>query len=180
MILILRSNIFLGYDAYLRLKNILQTDLNNPTQSIKMNTIQFKKLHPEAIIPTRGTDLAVGFDLYALEDTVIEYGAGNKIVKTGIAVQMVEGTYGRIAMRSGLAVRQHLGVSAGVIDLDYVDPIGVVTFCCKERHSYEIKKGERFAQLIIEQANYYVGEEVEEFTRSFGQAHEGYGSTGKT
>jgi dUTPase len=54
-----------------------------------------------------------------------------------------------------------------------------MTFCCKDGHSYTIAKGERFAQLIIEQANYYVGEEVEEFTRSFGQAHEGYGSTGK-
>jgi len=93
--------------------------------------ILFKKLHPDAIIPTRGTSASAGFDLYALEDTLIVGGAGNVLVPTGIAVELANGTYGRIAMRSGLAVKQHLGVSAGVIDIDYTGPIGVVVFSNK-------------------------------------------------
>ena len=95
------------------------------------NQIQFKKLHIDAIIPSRGTPMSAGFDLYALEDTVIVGGGGNVLVPTGIAVQLPQETYGRIAMRSGLAVKQHLGVSAGVIDIDYTGGIGVVVFCSK-------------------------------------------------
>lgn len=73
--------------------------------------ILFMKLHTNDTIPTRGTRASAGFDLYALEDTTIVGGAGNILVHTGIAVKLPPGTYGRIAMRSGLALRQHLGVS---------------------------------------------------------------------
>lgn len=93
--------------------------------------IQFKKLHDDAIIPTKGTSHAAGYDLYALEETVIIGGAGNVLVPTGIAVQLPEGTYGRIAMRSGHAVKQHLNVSAGVIDQDYTGGLGVVVHCTR-------------------------------------------------
>ena len=93
--------------------------------------IQFQKLHEDAIIPTRGTPYSAGFDLYALKDTIVVGGGGNVIVPTGIAIQLPPGTYGRIAMRSGLAVKQHLSVSAGVIDIDYTGEVGVVVFCTK-------------------------------------------------
>ena len=93
--------------------------------------IQFQKLHEDAIIPTRGTQHSAGFDLYALEDTMIVGGGGNVIVPTGIAIQLPSGTYGRIAMRSGLAVKQHLSVTAGVIDIDYTGGVGVVVYCTK-------------------------------------------------
>jgi len=88
--------------------------------------VLFAKLHPDAIIPTRGTPVSAGFDLYALEDKLIVGGHGNILVPTGIAVKLPPNTYGRIAMRSGLALKQHLTVSAGVIDRDYVGPIGVL------------------------------------------------------
>lgn len=211
------------------------------------NTIvQFKKLHPDAIIPTRATDGSVGWDLYALEDSLIVGGAGNVLVPTGIAVQLPFKHYGRVAMRSGLAVKQHLSVSAGVIDLDYSGPLGVVVFSSKvfdvknakrysgsfDRlnkkgqmqdpqpvginvepisqplvghlgqlsteqvvspyetktedayvavcpHAYCIRKGERFAQLIIEKASYAPAVEVAEFSRECGTYHGGFGSTGK-
>lgn len=141
-------------------------------------TIKFKKVHPDATIPTRGTKYSAGFDLYALEDTMIRGGHGNVIVKTGIAIQLPAGTYGRIAMRSGLSVREHLAVSAGTIDIDYVDGIGVVTFSTKNDHTYCIKKGERFAQLIPEMVSYADSEPVEEFTNRNDEIHQGWGSTG--
>jgi dUTP pyrophosphatase len=147
--------------------------------------IQFKKLHPEAVIPTRATSYSAGFDLVCLEDTHINPMYGCVLVKTGIAVQLPPGHYGRIAMRSGLAVREHLAVSAGVVDIDYTGPIGVVVFCTKmfsEKHhahsGYTIKKGERFAQLLVESICYESGVEVSEFSRDYGK-HDGFGSTGK-
>ena len=142
-----------------------------------MLIMQFKKLHPAAIIPTRGTEHAAGFDLYALEETPIKGGEGNVLVPTGIAVQMPPGTYGRIAMRSGLAVREHLAVSAGVIDIDYTGPIGVVVFSTKIGGEFLIKRGERFAQLVPEMICCGAGREVEQFEVTYGK-HEGFGSTG--
>lgn len=161
-------------------------------------TVQFKKLHPDAIIPTRGTSHSAGFDLYALKDMIITGGCGNVIIPTGIAVQLPEGTYGRIAMRSGLAVKQHLSVSAGVIDVDYTGEIGVVVYCTKTHndcavegafgtfqpstsplaHHCCIRKGERVAQLILEVISYAKAEEVTEFRRNY-ENHSGFGSTGK-
>jgi dUTP pyrophosphatase len=148
-------------------------------------TIQFKKLADNAIIPTRGTTNSAGFDLYALEQTYIFGGAGNAIVPTGIAVQLPEGTYGRIAMRSGLAIKKHLSVSAGVIDIDYTGGIGVVTFCTKlsfdsdnvDKYFVKIEKGEKFAQLIPEKISYAQSQVVDNFQRSY-LNHAGYGSTG--
>jgi dUTP pyrophosphatase len=156
-------------------------------------TIQFKKLHPDAIVPTRGTPHSAGFDLYALEDTLIVGGAGNVLVPTGIAVQLPPDTYGRIAMRSGLAIKEHLNISGGVIDKDYAGPLGVIV-CSNEifdvirtaktelrqlstAHAYVIKKGERFAQLIPEKISYDPAKEVTEFDQKYDE-HKGYGSTG--
>ena len=163
----------------------------------EVETVQFKKLHPDAIIPTRATSHSAGFDLYALKDMIITGGCGNVIIPTGIAVQLPEGTYGRIAMRSGLAVKQHLNVSAGVIDVDYTGEIGVIAYCTKTRVAYtreyasgeshpasrseifecRIGKGERIAQLILEVVSYAKAEEVTEFRRNY-QNHGGFGSTG--
>lgn len=98
---------------------------------VQNNSVLFKKLDSGAVVPTRATKHSAGFDLYALEDTLIVGGAGNVLVRTGIAVELPLGTYGRIAMRSGLAKNQHLTVSAGVIDLDYTGEIGVLVSSTK-------------------------------------------------
>merc|ERR1719215_443635 len=93
-----------------------------------MSTIlQVKKLVPEAQIPKRGSVDAAGFDLYAAKGTVIPKG-GKGIVKTGISLACPPGTYGRVAPRSGLAVKKFIDVGAGVIDADYRGEVGVVLF----------------------------------------------------
>ena len=71
-----------------------------------------------AIMPTRGTDGAAGYDLYALEDTVINCFQFIP-VSTGVSMAIPAGHYGRIAPRSGLAVKHGVMVGAGVIDSDY-------------------------------------------------------------
>lgn len=107
-----------------------------------------KKLCPDSIIPTRGSNGAVGYDLYSNEDCIIE--SDNRwLVPTGISVVLPKGVYGRVAPRSGLSVKHGIQVGAGVIDPDYTGEVKVVLF----NHGnivFDIKKGDRIAQLILE------------------------------
>ena len=113
--------------------------------------MEMNLLDIDAVVPAKGTKEAAGYDLCALKEVTITGGQGNFLVPTGLALKFPHGTYGRLAIRSGLAVKQHLAVSAGVIDADYFpNHIQVVVFCTKNGHSYTIKKRERFAQIILE------------------------------
>ncbi len=130
--------------------------------------MSFRKLHDNAIIPTRATAKSAGYDLYAVDDYLIDGLEGSVLVKTGVAFNCPPGLYGRIAMRSGLAVKQHLTVSAGVVDEDYPGEIGVVVSRTAPGETY-IKAGTPIAQLVFEK--YHTFEEVE--TKRTG----GFGST---
>jgi dUTP pyrophosphatase len=110
--------------------------------------LRFQKLHPDAKLPTRGSPLAAGLDLYTVERVSMAAG-GRAAVRTGLAVAIPEGFYGRIAPRSGLAVRHGLDVLSGVIDGDYRGEI----LCVLINHGdapFEIESGTRVAQLIVE------------------------------
>ena len=136
-----------------------------------------KKLCYDAIVPTRGSDGAVGYDLYSSEDAVVPCQAGRALVGTGISISLPDGVYGRVAPRSGLAVKHCINVGAGVIDPDYTGEIKVVLF----NHGFkdfEIKKGDRIAQLVLERCETPPIEEisiVEDTERGSG----GFGSTGQ-
>lgn len=157
--------------------------------------LYFKKLNEDAIVPTRGSEGAIGYDLYAAEDGFIQF-CGRKLVKTGIAVAIPDGYYGRIAPRSGLALKWGVDVMAGVIDGDYRGEIGVILSIQTPKlpriaedaqpiiasgkqieGMFHWKKGDRIAQLIIERAitpEIEVVEELPETKRGTGA----YGSTG--
>jgi dUTP pyrophosphatase len=135
-----------------------------------------KKLTYDAIVPTRGSDGAVGYDLYSSEDAVVPCQAGRALVGTGITVVLPQGVYGRVAPRSGLAVKHCINVGAGVIDPDYTGEIKVVLFNHGDK-DFEIKKGDRIAQLVLERCETPPIEEisiVEDTERGSG----GFGSTG--
>ena len=87
-------------------------------QCTKNQMIRVKKLKVEARLPSKGSAKAAGHDLFAQEEARIP-AHGQKTVGTGIAIGLPDGTYGRIAPRSGLAVKHRLHVMAGVIDADY-------------------------------------------------------------
>ena len=80
--------------------------------------LQVKRLHDKAILPKRGTLLAAGYDLSSCEETVVP-AKGRKLVKTGLAIAVPSGNYGRVAPRSGLALKNFIDTGAGVIDEDY-------------------------------------------------------------
>jgi len=86
-----------------------------------------KKLHAEAVLPAKGSKQAAGYDLSACEDVVVP-AEGKAIVKTGLAIKTPSDTYARVAPRSGLAVKHHIQVGAGVIDEDYRGEVCVVLF----------------------------------------------------
>ena len=136
-----------------------------------------KKLCYDAIVPTRGSDGAVGYDLYSSEDVVVPCQVGRALVGTGITVVLPPGVYGRVAPRSGLAVKHCIDVGAGVIDPDYTGEIKVILFNHGE-NDFEIKKGDRIAQLVLERCETPPVEEiniVEDTERGSG----GFGSTGQ-
>ena len=139
-------------------------------------SLKVKKLTFDAIVPTRGSDGAVGYDLYSSEDAVVPNQAGRALVGTGITVVLPPGVYGRVAPRSGLAVKHCINVGAGVIDPDYTGEIKVVLFN-HGMEDFEIKKGDRIAQLILERCETPMIKEIgllEETLRGEG----GFGSTG--
>jgi dUTP pyrophosphatase len=89
--------------------------------------LQVKKLSEKAQLPTRGSKGAAGYDLFAAKSIVIP-AKGRAIVPTDISIAIPEGTYARVAPRSGLAVKHGIDVGAGVVDYDYRGPLGVVLF----------------------------------------------------
>ena len=137
--------------------------------------ILFKRLHSEARLPSRGSARAAGLDLCAIERVTLAPGA-RAAVRTGLAVAIPEGFYGRVAPRSGLAVRHGIDVLAGVIDSDYRGEI----LCALVNHgteAFEIEPGARVAQLVVEAIatpDPAWADDLEETERGAG----GFGSTG--
>ena len=140
-------------------------------------SLGIKKLSTDAHLPTRGSDGAVGYDLYSSEDATVPCQSGRALVSTGISIVLPPGVYGRVAPRSGLAVKHCINVGAGVIDPDYTGEVKVVLFNHGEK-DFEIKKGDRIAQLILERCDTPVIKEIgllDETLRGDG----GFGSTGQ-
>ena len=81
-------------------------------------SLRIKKLTQDAILPTRGSGGAVGYDLYSTDEIVVSP-THRALVGTSVAIVLPPGVYGRVAPRSGLAVKHGIQVGAGVIDPDY-------------------------------------------------------------
>ncbi|XP_043121061.1 deoxyuridine 5'-triphosphate nucleotidohydrolase, mitochondrial isoform X2 [Puntigrus tetrazona] len=141
----------------------------------ELNVLRFAKLTEHATTPSRGSSRAAGFDLYSAYDYSI--GPMEKaLVKTDIQIAVPHGHYGRVAPRSGLAVKHFIDVGAGVVDEDYRGNLGVVLFNFN-KEPFEVKKGDRVAQLICERICYPELQEMktlDETERGAG----GFGSTG--
>lgn len=100
-----------------------------------------------ATLPSRGTAQAAGLDLYASADANVP-ARGRVAVETGVQVQIPPGFFGAVRGRSSLAFRSGIVAFEGTIDADYRGNISVLLI----NHSddvYEIKTGERVAQLVV-------------------------------
>ena len=145
-----------------------------------MSVIRVKKLHPEAILPTYGTEEAAGADLYAcLEAPVTIQPGQSAFIPTGLALEVPKGCAGLIYARSGMACKRGLAPAnkVGVIDSDYRGEIRVVLLNHGQQEQI-VQSGERIAQLIITPVLTPAYAETEDLTDTDRGAG-GFGSTGK-
>lgn len=122
--------------------------LSTPT-FYRQEPLLVKLLSENAELPKRATALASGLDLFSAKTMTIPKG-DRALVPTDLSLCCPPGTYGRVAPRSGLALRYGIDVGAGVIDADYRGPVGVILFNWG-LGDFEVKRGDRIAQLILEQ-----------------------------
>jgi len=145
----------------------------------KIANINIKKLNDNAIVPTRGSNYAAGYDLYAnitKPITILPHYTAK--IGTGIAMEIPEGYFGGIFARSGLATKYGLRPSncVGIIDSDYRGEI-IVALHNDSNLSQEIRPNERIAQLVLIPfiaINFNTVNELSDTERSDG----GFGSTG--
>jgi len=139
-------------------------------------TLQVKLLREDAILPRRINSTDAGLDIFLCEETHTCFAGCRSVAATGIAVAIPNGYYGRIAPRSGLAVRYGVDVLAGVVDSSYRGEIKVVLFNTDER-PHTFVQGARIAQLIIEKIALPVVVEVSDLDET-SRGDDGFGSTG--
>ena len=144
--------------------------------------IKCKKLRENAVLPTRGTALAAGADLYALlpdgAERVTIPPQGKHAFPTGIAVEIPEGYVGLVFARSGIACKRQLAPAncVGVIDADYRGELRVFL----QNNGTEpqtVENGERIAQLVITPCLDIEIKETDTLSET-GRGAAGFGSTG--
>ena len=134
-----------------------------------------KLLYESAKAPTKGHLDDAGWDLYAFETISIPAGA-TVLVSTGIAIAIPKGYVALIWDRSSMGVKG-LHRHAGVIDSGYR---GEVKVCLHNttKEPYHIKRGDRIAQMLIQEAPNFIQHVVHELD-STNRGDGGFGSTGK-
>lgn len=140
--------------------------------------IKIKKLYEDSVIPTRGSEYAAGYDLYAHEGATIKPHETVKI-GTGVAIQPPKDTFGAVFARSGLATKQGLRPSncVGVCDYDYTGEY-IVALHNDSNEERTVEAGERIGQVVFipyVNVSFVEVDELEETERGAG----GFGSTGK-
>jgi len=145
--------------------------------------IQFKRLHPDAIIPLRAHPTDAGLDLrahYPENPTYASIAPGGRvIVPTGLVVAIPEGYVGLVCPRSGLAAKYGITVTnaPGIIDSGYRGELKVILQNTGD-DTFTIEHSDRIAQLVITPALHVDVVEVTEFS-STDRGEAGFGSTGK-
>lgn len=137
--------------------------------------LDFNRLDDRATLPTRGSAESAGLDLYSIEDLMIEP-KQRVLARTGLAVAIPPAHYGRIAPRSGLALRTGLDVLSGVIDADYRGEIGCLLYNTGDE-TIELPAQSKICQLIVEKIitpEAVWADEIDETDRG----SDGFGSTG--
>jgi deoxyuridine 5'-triphosphate nucleotidohydrolase len=156
------------------IRSLDSNQLDN-TSDVALRLLSFKRLDLKAILPTRGSSLAAGLDIYAIEDLTIEPGE-RALARSGLAVAIPEGYYGRLAPRSGLATQKGLDTLAGVIDADYRGELRCLLYNAGNE-TIHLPAQSKICQLIIERIITPLAvwaDEISETDRGSG----GFGSTG--
>ena len=143
-------------------------------------TLKIKRLRPNAELPKRATPGSTGFDISACiegEGKIALVGAQPKLIPTGIAIDVPRGYDVQIRPRSGLSAKG-VGVTFGTIDSDYRGEILITMYLFDPNATFEIKHGDRIAQMIVSKVADLPLVEVEKLS-STERGSGGHGSTGK-
>ena len=140
--------------------------------------VQIQRLDPDLPLPVPAHLGDAGLELYAREDAVIPARGGRLLMPTGVAVAIPHGYMGLAVPRSGLALKHGITLvnTPGIIDSGYRGELKVVMINTDPELDYEVKRGDRVAQLIISRYDNVTWTEVSElsgFDRGGGFGHSG-------
>lgn len=145
-----------------------------------MLEIPVRRIDPDLPLPEYAKPGDAGVDLRATVDVVLEPGGGRGLVPTGVAVAIPRGYAGFVQPRSGLAMKH--GVTClntpGLIDADYRGELKVLLVNTDPREPFEVKRGERIAQLVIQAVEHVAFIEVDELDETE-RGEGGFGHTGR-
>jgi len=141
--------------------------------------ILVQRLDAGVPMPSRAHPGDAGLDLHAAENVSLKPGE-RASVPTGIAVAIPEGCAGFVVPRSGLAAKHGIGVvnAPGLIDSGYRGEIRVLLVNLDQNEAFELRRGERIAQLVIQRVEEATLREVGELPPS-ARGEGGFGSTGR-
>jgi dUTP pyrophosphatase len=139
------------------------------------------RLDPDLPAPVYAHPGDAGADLRAREGVTLAPAGGRALVPTGVAIALPPGTAGFVQPRSGLALEH--GVTClntpGLIDCGYRDELKVILVNLDPHTPYEVRRGDRIAQLVIQRVEEASFTEVDDLGDSL-RGTDGFGSTGHT
>ena len=143
-----------------------------------MPEIAIQQLDPDLPLPAVAHRGDAGVDLYAREEAHLVRGGGRTLVPTGIAIAIPEGYAGFVLPRSGLSLKHGVTVvnAPGLIDAGYRGELKVVMINTDPTTDYEVTRGDRIAQLVIqrvEEVTWQVVDSLDGFDRGGGFGHSG-------
>ena len=138
------------------------------------------RLDPELPLPSTAHALDAGYDLHAREGVVLAPGGGRAAVPTGIAIALPPGWAGFVVPRSGLALRHGITClnTPGLVDAGYRDELRVILVNLDPAAPYEVHRGDRIAQLVVQHIDAVTWTEVAELPSSE-RGLGGFGSSGR-
>ncbi|HUG00157.1 MAG TPA: dUTP diphosphatase [Ilumatobacter sp.] len=131
-------------------------------------SIQLIQLDPDLPLPSYAHEGDAGLDLVARDGAVIAAGGGRVLMPTGISIAIPSGHCGLVLPRSGLALKHGVTVAntPGLIDAAYRGEVKVVLLNTDATHDYEVRRGDRIAQLMIQRFDEVTWNVVEAFDES--------------
>jgi len=146
-----------------------------------MNKLEIivQKLNADVKMPSYAHEGDAGVDLYSTIDHVLQPGA-RALIPTGLKMAIPQGYEGQVRPKSGLALKHGITVlnTPGTVDAPYRGEVGVILINLDPKTPYEIKKGEKVAQMVFSKVEYSAFTEAEELAATT-RGEGGYGSTGK-
>jgi dUTP pyrophosphatase len=142
--------------------------------------VRISRLDPGVSLPVQAHDDDAGYDLCARVDARIDARGGRTLVPTGLAVAIPSGHAGLVLPRSGLAMKHGVTVlnAPGLIDPQYRGELKVLLVNTDPEQSYDIRRGDRIAQLVIQKVEYVEWDETDTLDET-GRDTFGFGSTGR-